>query len=190
MIAARFRAIGWVAGVATAALGCYLVSLQVAAERAELTRTEHRLLTARKDIRSLGTELDTRSRLVQLERWNANVLALTAPKASQYLTGEMQLASLAVPAHAPAGADTQLPPDIRALQAPPAVAQVSYRVTKAARPASKLLHSVSLSLDDSAGRQPLLRPATLVRTVGDDGGLGADPRQVAFLDAGAKSPRP
>ena len=31
MIATRFRTVGWVASVAVAALGCYLVSLRVAA---------------------------------------------------------------------------------------------------------------------------------------------------------------
>lgn len=188
MIAARFRAVGWVAASATAALGCYLVSLQVAATRAQVTRADHQLLAARRDIRSLGTELDTRSRLVQLERWNADVLALTAPKAAQYLTGEMQLASLAVPA-AGAAPNASLPPDARALIAPAAVAQVSYRVTSVAKPASRLLHSVSLALDDAGDRQPMLRPATLIRTIGGDG-VAAGDRRVAFLVAGDKPLRP
>lgn len=161
MIASRFRTVVWVAGVAIAALGCYLVSLKVAAERAEVARLDRRLVMAQSDIRELGTELDTRGRLVQLERWNADVLALTAPKAGQYLTGEMQLASLATqPAAGTDGAET---PAARALQAPEAVARVAY--AQPLKPASRLLHSVSLDLDSGAA----LRPAALVRVAYLDG---------------------
>jgi len=175
MIATRFRTVGWVASVAVAALGCYLVSLQVAAERARVTLTEHRLLGEREDIRSLQTELQTRSRLVQLERWNADVLSLTAPKAHQYLAGEMQLASLATPT-APAAPVADA--DAAALQVPAAVAQVAYRRIVEA-PTTKLVHSVSLDLDAPAAR-PVLRRASLT--------IPAD--QVAYLDAGGKTSRP
>ena len=175
MIATRFRTVGWVASVAVAALGCYLVSLRVAAERAQVTMTEHRLLGEREDIRSLQTELQTRSRLVQLERWNADVLSLTAPKAHQYLAGEMQLASLAVPT---APATPTDPAAAQALQVPAAVAQVAYRRIVPA-PTTKLVHSVSLDLDAPAER-PVLRRASLTISAG----------QVAYLDAGGKTPRP
>jgi hypothetical protein len=177
MIATRFRTVAWVACVAFAALSCYLVSLRVAAERAEVARTEHRLLGARLDIRSLATELNTRSRLVQLERWNADVLSLTAPKAHQYLAGEMQLLALATPAQtsAPSG-DT---PDASGLQAPPAVARVAYRRV-IDRPATQLVHSVSLDLDAPADRTQLRRASL---TIPSD-------EVVAYLDRGGKSPRP
>jgi hypothetical protein len=175
MIATRFRTVGWVASVAVAALGCYLVSLRVAAERAQVTQAEHRLLGEREDIRSLQTELQTRSRLVQLERWNADVLSLTAPKAHQYLAGEMQLASLAAPAATAAPIDGAI---ATGLQVPAAVAQVAYRRIVQA-PTTKLVHSVSLDLDAPADR-PVLRRASLT--------IPAD--QVAYLDAGGKTPRP
>ncbi|WP_419828114.1 hypothetical protein [Sphingomonas sp.] len=156
-IATRFRSVVWVAGIAFAALACYLVSLRVAAERAQVARLDTQLASARADIRQLSTELGTRSRLVQLERWNTDVLALTAPKAAQYLAGEMQLASLAVPAAEPAAPAT---PAVQALQAPAAVAQVAYRRIED-KPASRLLHSVSLDLDEGA-RAPVMRPVALV----------------------------
>ncbi|USI73639.1 hypothetical protein [Sphingomonas morindae] len=177
MIAARFKTIVWVACVAVAALGCYLVSLKVAAERAQMARLDRHLMLAQSDIRQLSTELGTRSRLVQLERWNADVLALTAPKAAQYLNGEMQLASLAAP-----GADQGVPttPAAAALQAPPAVAQVAY--TPVEKPASGLLHSVSLDLDE--GAQPVLRHAALVRP---RGAALVAPQRVAYL---GKTDRP
>lgn len=165
MIASRFRTVVWVAGVAIAALGCYLVSLKVAAERAQVMRIDRQLSATQGELRELGTELDTRGRLVQLERWNADVLALTAPKAAQYLTGEMQLASLATqPAADTGGAET---PAARALQAPAEVARVAYAPPP--RPASRLLHSVSLDLDSGSDAKPALRPAALVRVAYLDG---------------------
>jgi hypothetical protein len=92
MIARGFKPVGWVAGVAAAALSCYMLSLNVAAERAELAKLERRIIAAKQDIRELQTELGTRGRLQQLESWNANVLALSAPTSAQYLDNELTLA--------------------------------------------------------------------------------------------------
>ena len=72
---AGFRPVFMVASVAGAALGCYLVSLNVASERAELENVEAKIVLAQRDIRVLQTEIGTRGRLAQLERWNAKVLA-------------------------------------------------------------------------------------------------------------------
>ncbi|MEO6248102.1 MAG: hypothetical protein ABIO85_05915 [Sphingomicrobium sp.] len=92
-----FRPMMSVATVAVAALGCYLVSLRVAAERAGLEDVETKIVLAQRDIRSLQTEIGTRGRLEQLERWNVKVLALSAPKADQFVDGGYQLARLARP---------------------------------------------------------------------------------------------
>ncbi|HLL59763.1 MAG TPA: hypothetical protein VK391_07740 [Allosphingosinicella sp.] len=92
MIARGFKPVGWVAAVAGAALGCYMLSLNVAAERAELAKLEWKIVMAKRDIRSLQTELGTRGRLQQLENWNANVLALSAPTSNQFLDNELTLA--------------------------------------------------------------------------------------------------
>jgi hypothetical protein len=86
-----------VASCAGAALGCYLVSLNVASERASLEDVENRIVLAQRDIRLLQTEIGTRGRLAQLERWNVKVLALSAPSADQFLEGGFQLARLARP---------------------------------------------------------------------------------------------
>ncbi len=96
MIGRSFKPVGWVAGVATAALGCYMLSLQVATERAELASVERRIVAAQQNIRALQTELGTRGRLQQLERWNADVLALSAPVTGQFLDNEVRLASFDV----------------------------------------------------------------------------------------------
>ncbi len=93
MIARGFKPVGWVAAVATAALGCYMLSLNVAAERAELAKVEQQIVLATKEIRALQTELGTRGRLQQLEHWNADVLALSAPASGQFLRDEFILAS-------------------------------------------------------------------------------------------------
>lgn len=92
MMARGFKPVGWVAGIAAAALGCYMLSLNVAAERAEVAKLEWRIIMAKRDIRSLQTELGTRGRLAQLENWNANVLALSAPTTNQFVPNEVTLA--------------------------------------------------------------------------------------------------
>ena len=97
MSAQSFRPVIAVATVAAAALSCYLVSLRVATERASLEDVETGIVLAQSDIRTLQTEIDTRGRLEQLERWNVKVLALSAPKADQFLDGGYQLARLARP---------------------------------------------------------------------------------------------
>ena len=94
MIAQRFRPVGWVAGVAAAACVLYLISLQVASERGRLEEIDRKIASTKRDIRQLQTEIGTRASLRQLERWNSEVLALSAPKANQYLRGEESLATL------------------------------------------------------------------------------------------------
>lgn len=88
-----------VASCAGAALGCYLVSLRVASERAALESVETKIVMAERDLRVLQTEIGTRGRLAQLERWNVKVLALSAPSADQFLGGSFELARLARPEH-------------------------------------------------------------------------------------------
>jgi cell division protein FtsB len=92
MIARGFRPVAWVGAVGGAALSCYMLSLNVAAERAELASIERRIIAAKQEIRSLQTELGTRGRMAQLEHWNAEVLALSAPTSAQFLGDQMMLA--------------------------------------------------------------------------------------------------
>jgi hypothetical protein len=86
-----------VASCAGAALGCYLVSLRVASERSALENVESRIVMTQRDIRLLQTEIGTRGRLSQLERWNAGAFALAAPSADQFLSGSFELAKLTQP---------------------------------------------------------------------------------------------
>lgn len=98
MMAPGFKPVGWVAGVAVAAIGCYMISLNVASERAELARVERQIIATKQQIRALETELGTRGRLAQLELWNAEVLALSAPTSAQFLDSELKLARFERPA--------------------------------------------------------------------------------------------
>ena len=92
-----FHSLFMVASCAAAALGCYLVSLRVASERAALEDVETKIVLAQRDLRVLQTEIGTRGRLAQLERWNVRVLALSAPAADQFLSGGFELARLTRP---------------------------------------------------------------------------------------------
>ena len=99
MSAHSFRSLTMAATCAAAALGCYLVSLRVASERASLEDVETRIVVAQRDLRVLQTEIGTRGRLSQLERWNAGAFALSAPSADQFLRGTFELARLTQPEH-------------------------------------------------------------------------------------------
>ena len=162
MMAPGFRPVGWVAAVAAAALGCYMLSLNVASERADLTRIETQIVDAKQDIRTLQTELGTRGRMAQLEQWNGEVLALAAPTSGQFLDSEMKLARFdqrqpTVDERATvrmASVDTATVPD---QTAPAPVATIEAPVVHASAPSQNLLPSAGLvrraSLDVSAVKQ-------------------------------------
>jgi hypothetical protein len=115
MSARSFSSLFMVATCAGAALSCYLVSLRVASERARLENVETRIVVAQRDLRLLQTEIGTRGRLSQLERWNAGAFALAAPSADQFLRGSFELARLARPEHK---VDFQAPVVLAAAPAP------------------------------------------------------------------------
>ncbi|MEQ7873429.1 hypothetical protein ABDK56_05425 [Sphingomonas sp. ASV193] len=102
MSARGFKAVYMTGVIAGAALGCYLVSLRVASERAQLDGVESQIAMTQRDIRLLQTEIGTRGRLAQLERWNANFIQLSAPKADQLVDNGFHLATLMKPQDKPA----------------------------------------------------------------------------------------
>lgn len=97
MSARSFGSLFMVASCAGAALGCYLVSLRVASERAALEQVETKIVSTQGELRLLQTEIGTRGRLSQLERWNAGAFSLSAPAAGQLLQGSFELAKLTQP---------------------------------------------------------------------------------------------
>jgi hypothetical protein len=144
MSARSFRSVFMVASCATAALGCYLISLRVASERAALEDVETQIVVAQRDLRVLQTEIGTRGRLAQLERWNARVLALSAPSADQFLSGSFELARLTRPQDK---VDFQAPVVLASAPAPERQAPMEEAVDDSGAPAStpsSLLHEASL----------------------------------------------
>ena len=94
MAVSSFKGFGWLLCFATVSPACYMVSSQVAAERGRVEAVEQAILDARRDIRGLETEFDTRANLAQLERWNGDVLSLSAPRPEQYLRSDAALSGL------------------------------------------------------------------------------------------------
>jgi hypothetical protein len=142
-----FGSLAMVATCAGAALGCYLVSLRVASERSALEGVETQIVTTQRDIRLLQTEIGTRGRLAQLERWNVKVLALSAPAADQFLNGSFELAKLTQPQHrvdiqAPVVLATAPAPDSR--QAPIGEAQTDESGGPVPARRDSLLYQASL----------------------------------------------
>ena len=143
-----FGSVFMVATCAGAALGCYLVSLRVASERAQLEDVEARIVDTQRDLRTLQTEIGTRGRLSQLERWNAGAFELSAPAATQILQGSFELAKLTQPEHK---VDFQAPVVLAAAPAPSKTPVVGEPATDdsgaATTTPSGLLHEASLKTE-------------------------------------------
>ncbi|MFL6737204.1 MAG: hypothetical protein ACJ8F4_09145 [Sphingomonas sp.] len=148
MSARSFGSLFLVASCAGAALGCYLVSLRVASERAALETVETRIVLAQRDMRMLQTEIGTRGRLSQLERWNAGAFSLSAPAANQFLEGGFELAKLTQPEHQ---VDFKAPVVLASAPAPAAKAPLGEAVSDdTAVPAlapGAMLHEASLKTE-------------------------------------------
>jgi hypothetical protein len=168
MIARGFKSVIWVATVGAAALSCYMVSLRVATERNELAKVERQIVAAKRDIRSLQTELGTRGRMTQLEQWNAEVLALSAPSSAQFLKDEFTLARLYRndPTVAERSAEVRLASaDTEASKpaesAKPAAAPVVQAVAE--RPAAQqpMLHRASFATVEAPAKPTAAEPARI-----------------------------
>lgn len=184
MIVQSFRSVIWVGAVAGAAISCYMVSLRVASERASLERVESRILMAKRDIRALDTELGTRGRIRQLERWNTDVLALAAPTEGQFLEGETQLAGLTrMDAAEPAPVLLAVQPrtfdpvEAEPAQAKSRIVLAAYRTDDAERPARV-----------SGADAPRLR-ATTARNVTAKSGQATTARKAAMKAETASKPK-
>ena len=173
MSSRSFRSVFMVASCATAALGCYLVSLRVASERAQLEDVEAKIVMAQRDMRVLQTEIGTRGRLSQLERWNAGAFALSAPGADQILKGGFELARLARPERqvdfkAPVYLASAPAPE-KAPMAQADTGDVPSAAPAAASPPSALLHQASLKTEtrEVPARQIAELPRATVISTGD-----------------------
>ena len=190
MSAHGFRSVFMAASVAGAALGCYLVSLNVASERAKLEAVEEKIVLAQRDIRVLQTEIGTRGRLAQLERWNARFIRLSAPSADQFVDNGFHLASLVRPRRRPA---IEAPVVLAAAPAPGALSRPITTsdaddtpppaMAKSAAPA-ELLHTASLTKPEPLAGKKSVKAAAPV-TAKPVKSAAADP--LAPLPAGTVS---
>jgi hypothetical protein len=196
----RLKGIGWFVSCVVGALVFYLISLQVATERKKLEDLNHDIAQAHRDIRGLQTEFSTRANLAQLERWNGEVLALTAPTPAQFIGSEAELAALdfnggmgadvqtaqlVIPSAAPLDGRAPEPivetaPIVMAANAPGAVAPAAVRTKEAKQP-------VHVAAKSEPAATPKPRPkaeamAMLDRTLLSDATLGD-------LMAGARAER-
>lgn len=94
MAARKLQGIGLVLIVLLFAMTLYLLSVNVAATRSELSGINRDIAKTRSSIRYLESEFAVRASMRQLERWNAENFGYSAPVAGQYLHGERELASL------------------------------------------------------------------------------------------------
>ena len=78
-----------------AAVGCYTINLKVSSERAGVESLRMQLVADAREMRNLQAELRTRARFPELQRWNDNVLQMSAPAAGQFLRSPVELASYA-----------------------------------------------------------------------------------------------
>jgi hypothetical protein len=189
-----FKSFVMVGSCAAAALSCYLVSLRVASERAALEDVETQIVLAQRDLRVLQTEIGTRGRLAQLERWNASVLALSAPSHDQFLKGGFELARLARPDQK---VDFEAPVVLAAAPKPEArqVGDVEQSEDEApvARRTSSLLQQASLKTETREVPAKAVSPMPLGAAAksGDRPVTAAKPARTGSLDrpglAAAKS---
>ncbi len=169
MSAHGFKSVFMVGAIASAALGCYLVSLRVASERAALESVENKIVLAQRDIRLLNTEIGTRGRLAQLERWNVKVIRLSAPSADQFVESSFQLATLVKPEAKPA---IEAPLVYAAAPAPtrrePVVTNDDGSTpapTRATRPLGEMMHVAGYSKSEARPLRAATKPVAPLKPV-------------------------
>jgi hypothetical protein len=167
MSARGFGSVVWAGAVAGAALGFYLVSLRVASERAALEDVESRIALTQRDIRLLQTEIGTRGRLAQLERWNVKFIRLSAPNADQFVDGGFQLATLVKPAPKPTidapivYASAQIPPANGQPKLTGDIVEPEAVAPPPSRPVSEMIHVASYAVPEKKASVPAAsKPAT------------------------------
>ncbi|MBB3694430.1 hypothetical protein [Sphingomonas sp. BK580] len=185
----RLKGLGWLTSCAMVAIGFYLVSSQVAAERKRVEQLDRKIVGAERDIRALETEFDVRANLAQLERWNGDTLALTVPTAAQFVRDEAALASLSpnqpVPAPLPGAA---APVQTAQLIVPAAAAAVtaSAAPTPAVPAAVRTAAAAPVTTVKVAAAKPVaaprLTPAVVAAAAPAPNGAAARAAKVAMLD--------
>jgi len=168
MSARGFGSVLSAGAVVGAALGFYLVSLRVASERAALEEVETRIAMTQRDIRLLQTEIGTRGRLAQLERWNVKFIRLSAPNADQFVDGGFQLATLVAPQKRPAIEAPVVLASVPVAQQIPQQPRLNgdadqpEAMSRASAPVSEMMHVASYSVAEkrAATKPAATKPVT------------------------------
>jgi hypothetical protein len=129
-------------------IGCYSATAHGASERDAIQKMRRQLVADSRAVRDLEAELRIRARLPQLERWNDEVLKMSAPASVQFMRSPVQLASLVNPAK----------PEAPAAETAPAL---QYAVTPAQPAAPSAATVVRVRLDATPLATP---PARLMLT--------------------------
>ncbi len=125
-----------------AAVGCYTINLRVSGERAEVDALRKRLVADAREMRNLQAELRTRARFPELQRWNDNVLQMSAPAAGQFLRSPVELASYAaVPAADQPGVVYAVTPPQAAAPVTAPLVEVAYRAANQPAGAARLIRA-------------------------------------------------
>lgn len=152
-------------------IGCSSAVTHGASQRSGIDDMRRSIVSEARAIRDLEVELRTRARLPQLERWNEQVLKMSAPAAGQFMGSPVQLINLVTPPKPVAPAV----PELRFALAPAEperlgnVVQARFEIdtetaedaklgiVRAAYPASEPSATLNERLDASL-REPLVQP--------------------------------
>lgn len=152
----RLKGFGWFALGVLVAPPCYLVTSEVGQARAEVEAVERVIVQTRREIRALETEFATRANFAQLQRWNGDVLAYTAPRAEQFLVSDTALADLARPER------NAEPTRYAALVIPKGVPEVTAEAQVAADAPADVARTAPVAATAEAAPRPRLSSAGAV----------------------------
>ncbi|MGK6322213.1 hypothetical protein ACMGDM_03920 [Sphingomonas sp. DT-51] len=180
----RLKGLGWLTSCAMVAIGFYLVSSQVAAERKRIEQLDRKIVGAQRDIRALETEFDVRANLAQLERWNGDTLALTVPTAAQFVRDEAALAALSPNQPAPVPLPGSAAPVQTAQLIVPAAPVVVAAPAPAVSAASATVRTAAVATVKVAAAKPAAAPRLTPAVVAAAAPATASARaaKVAMLD--------
>lgn len=139
-----------------AAVGCYTINLKVSGERAGVELLRRQLVADAREMRNLQAELRTRARFPELQRWNDNVLQMSAPAAGQFLRSPIELAGYAA---APTAAK---PGIVYAVTTPEAAAPVTAPLVTVAYAAPAATDTAAPRLIRAGYTAPQRAPAPVI----------------------------
>jgi len=142
----------------------------VSSERAAVDKLRAQVVADAHDIRMLQSEVRTRARLPELQRWNDTVLALSPPKVGQFLRDGVQLASYApgAPRVAAPAPVAPAPVNVAPATAAPAPVTAAPLLPVTPRPANQLapgMKTINYAVPSASRSRLMTVPAALAPAV-------------------------